>query len=117
MKQITPEAYLRDYPCSVTALACALGELPVDVEDYMERLKEDGYASLETANKYIRANLDIRKRITYKKGERPSLKNLHLKDCAIVCVIGHFLYLEEETYYSFYDNSNDEVVCVWIIKD
>lgn len=115
MRRIEPAKFLKDYPCSLTAVACALGELPEGSEEYIESLKGDGYATLSQANKLIRSNLDIKKSVDYKRGSRPKLKDLHLEGCAVVCVLGHFLYVEDETYYSFYDNTDDDVVSVWIL--
>lgn len=112
MKRIKPPDLLDGVPCSIVAVTCALKGIPEDVPE----LKNDGYATLASANKYIRANLPIRKRIDYKRGERPLLRDLHLKGKAIVCVYGHFLYLDHEEYHSFFDNEADEVVSLWIIK-
>ena len=115
MRRKLPPRYLEDYPCSLTAVACALGELPEGSEEYIESLKGDGYATLSQANKLIRSNLDIKKRVDYKRGSRPKLKDFHLEGCAVVCVLGHYLYVEDETYYSFYDNLMDDVVAVWLL--
>lgn len=113
MHQILPDSRLAGMPCSITAVSCAMGGVfPKDIPE----LREDGYATLASANRYIRKNLDIRKRIDYRRGERPKLKDLHLNGKAIVCVLGHYLYLDGETYYSFFNNENDDVVAVWLIE-
>ena len=62
-------------------------------------------------------NLPIKKRINYKRGERPKLKDLHLLGKAIVCVYGHFVYLDHEAYWSFFNNEEDEVVSLWVIRE
>lgn len=36
---------------------------------------------------------------------------------AAVCVLGHFIYVNGEDYWSFFNNENDPVVCVWYIKE
>lgn len=115
MIQITPSPDLSGYPCSIVAVACALkGEKPKGLEEYLTSLREDGYATLDKANKFIRANLPVKKAIYYKRYERPRLCDLNY-DRALVCVYGHLVYLEEDKYYSFFDNENDEVVKVWIL--
>ena len=115
MKKNIPPSYLNGYPCSVVAVACALGRMPDGVPGYLQKLKADGYAPLNTANRFIRDNLPIRKRIDYRRGQRPKLRDLHLDGKAIVCVYGHLIYLDHESYWSFFDNEKDDVVAVWII--
>lgn len=117
MRQILPASYLSGYPCSVVAVACALGHLPNGVPEYLQKLKTDGYATLNTANRFIRDNLSIRKRIDYRRGQRPILRDLHLDGKAVVCVYGHLIYLDRETYHSFFQNENDDVVAVWIMQE
>ena len=117
MIRITPDGSLVTRPCSYVAVFSALGQKPRAGEpEYWRRLREDGYATLETANKFIRANLSVKRRKDYKRGERPLLRNLHLTGKAVVCVYGHYLYLEGETYHSFFDNEDDEVVSVWELE-
>lgn len=81
-------------------------------------LKEDGYLTLDNMNRYIRKNLPVIKKDYYKRGERPLLKEL-LKDNkkkAIICVRGHYVYADQDRYYSFFDNDEDEVICIWWLK-
>ena len=115
MHRITPLESLSDEPCSVVAVACALNGNAI-TGDYYEKLRNDGYATLDVANKYIRANLPIKKRLNFRRGLRPKLKHLHFAGKAIVCVYGHFLYLDHEEYWSFFDNEDDEVVTIWEIR-
>ena len=117
MKRVSPKPELEGIPCSYVAVACALGGNPSNAEELFTSLKTDGYASLAVANRFIRSNLKIKKCINYKRGERPMLIDLHLDGRAVVCVLGHFLYLDHETYYSFFKNEYDDVVSVWIIKE
>lgn len=109
-----PNEYLRNEPCLVTALYCATGAL--DSPHGYPDLKAGGYATLQSANKWIRENLKVKRRIDYKRGERPKLKDLHLDGRAIVCVLGHYIFLDHELYLSFFDNDEDEVVSVWELK-
>lgn len=117
MTRHDPMNYLHGYPCSVVATACAVGHMPAGTPEYMEKLKSDGYATLNTANRYIRDNLHVAKRTDYKRGQRPKLKDLHLDGKAVVCVYGHLIYLDHEEYWSFFENENDDVVAVWKLKD
>ena len=113
MQQILPEHYLENLPCLIVAVTSALGNRP----DEIPVLKENGYATLKIANTYIRDSLKVNKRINYYRQNRPRLKDLHIDGRAIVCVLGHFLYLDHEFYYSFFDNEEDDVVSVWVLKE
>ena len=113
MERIEPDVSLKKYACSIVAVTCALGHVP----DNLPTLRNNGWATLNVANKFIRAYLPVQKRIDYKRGMRPQLKELHIHGRAIVCVYGHLLYLDHETYYSFFDNQDDEVVVVWLLND
>lgn len=115
MNRITPPQKFEGVPCSIVAVVCAL-KGNVYVGDYVQNLKRDGYATLTVANRFIRANLPIKRRVDFKRGERPLLKDLHFDGTAIVCVLGHYIFLDHEDYWSFFDNEDDEVVTVWEIK-
>ena len=112
MKRKTPGSEYRGLPCSMVAVGCALGGTAQNVP----QLKDDGYATLASMNRYIRANMPVKKQIKYKRGERPKLKDLHLDGRAIVCVLGHYLYLDHEDYWSYFKNSQDDVVSVWVLE-
>ncbi len=113
-----PKGFLHGVPCSIVAVttACDLIKGTTYTENYPE-LKENGWSTLEETNKYLRANLKVKRKTYFKRSERVRLKDLHFKGKAIVCVYGHLIYLENETYYSFFNNENDKVVCVWEISD
>lgn len=112
-----PQSALHGYPCSVVAVASALGRLPDGTPEYLQKLKADGYATLQIANRFIRDNLPVKKRTDYKRGQRPKLKDLHLDGQALVCVYGHMIYLDHESYWSFFANEEDDVVTVWLLKE
>lgn len=115
MKRIVPSDKLQGVPCSLVAVACALG---VDTPPAESRPKlKDGYASLDEMNKYVRANLAVRKRVNFKRGNRPLLRELKPGTRAVVCVRGHFLYHDGRDYHSFLWNGGDEVVTVWYLKE
>ena len=114
MERKLPNSNLYHIPCLITALYCAT-KSPDNLHG-RPVLKPDGYATLTSANKWIRENLPIKKRTDFKRGERPKLKDLHFAGKAVVCVLGHYIYLEQETYWSFFDNENDDVVTIWELK-
>lgn len=114
MKRVKPSERLRGIPCSMVAVACALG---VETPPGGMVLSDGQYGSLNNMNTYVRRYLPVKRQTKYRRGERPKLKELHLDGKAIVCVLGHFLYLDHETYWSFFRNSDDPVVCVWELKE
>lgn len=117
-------------PCSICAVKTAIALsmwFPWDPEVDDVRLfkmpeginiKSDGYVTLKDMNSLVRKNFVVKKRLTFKRGERPTLKDF-IRDnphkTAIVCCLGHYLYLQEGTYYSFFNNDNDDVVSVWLL--
>lgn len=115
MKRIQPNDNYRDIPCSVVSIGCAMGlDKPLD-SLFSSKLHSDGYLSLDGMDALIRANMGVKKRIKYKRGERPCLRDFcHGFDGnAIVCVSGHFVYVSGGNYYSFFWNGDDEVISVW----
>lgn len=121
MKRIAPDNRLVNYPCCIVAVSTVLGfdnasNRAAQSRTWFPQMDASGYVTLSEANRFIRANLNVRKRMDFKRGSRPLLKDLNLNGKAIVCVLGHYLYLNHETYYSFFDNENDEVVAVWELK-
>lgn len=116
-----PHPKFNGYPCSYVGTGCAYENI------YGEQfphplppgLKGDGYATLETENKYLRSIMPVRKKQYFKRGERPLLKDFlkENKEPCCICVYGHFLYACGQDYWSFFDNDNDEIVCIWYIKE
>lgn len=112
MKRNIPGSEYRGLPCSMVAVGCAKGGTPMDLPD----LKNDGYATLAAMNKFVRANLGVKRQVKFRRGERPKLKDLHFDGRAIVCVLGHYLYLDHEDYWSFFKNGQDDVVALWELE-
>ena len=110
MQRITPPPVYNGVPCLLVATGCALGHPP---DGLLADLHADGYAPLAVANKFIRNLLPVRRRRDFKRGERPTLNRLNFDGKAIVCVLGHYVYLDGDTYYSFFDNQEDDVVAMW----
>lgn len=110
-----PSGRLYNTPSLVIAVDLALGiiESPHD----WPKIRRDGYASLNAANTWIRENLPVKRRRDYRRGERPKLKDLRLDGMAIVCVLGHYIFLDHEVYWDFFDNDEDDVVTVWELDE
>lgn len=118
MKRITPKDFYLDLPCSVVSIGCASETLHGSF-DYgkIKAFSEiasanDNYATLRSVNEQVRKFFNVKKYTYYTRAERRTLKEFSGIN-AIVCVVGHFIYLHGNEYYSFFDNENDKVVAVW----
>ena len=120
MKRITTDDIYKGLPCSVVSVGCALG-----IDDifrlsdlFSGDLHEDGYLSLDGMNRLIRANMGVKKAESYRRGERPALRDWaheHTGQRAIICLLGHFIYFDGRDYHSFFENDDDPVVKVWYL--
>lgn len=119
MKRILPDDVFRKLPCSVVAVGCALKLTDKDAVNGLKspKLHEDGYLSLNDMNTLIRANLSVVKRENYRRGERPILRDFchGFGGRAVVCLEGHYIYVEGGNYYSFFLNGDCKVVAVWYL--
>jgi len=117
--RISPDNKYIGLPCSYVGTGCAYENVfkkPFAVP-MIENLKDDGWSTLENTNKYVRSVLPIKKKIYYKRSERFKLKEfLKTNDVkCLVCVYGHFIYVDSSDYWSFFDNEEDDVVCIWYL--
>lgn len=124
MNRKQPSLDYLNTPCLSVAIGSALNTSGVSYKTSYD----NGYTTLNDANELIREteNIYVIKRFQFKRGERPLLNelkdyfNMNNISCskAIVCVTGHYLYydLDNDTYYSFFDNDTDEVINVWSIE-
>ena len=120
MKRIIPNDIYRGLPCSMVAVGSAKGETQRRKLQRPEGLRADGYLSLSNMTKYIKENLDVAKKETFKRGERPKLRDwvhANIGKKAVVCCLGHFVYVDGRDYYSYFYNGGDDVVCTWILKE
>ena len=119
MKRKNPSGEYYNLPCSVVTVGCALRDC-AEAKRLAKELKlnyhDDGYLSLAEMNKLVRACLPVEKKVVYKRGERPLLRDFDKRSRAVVCALGHYVYWEYGNYYSFFNNDNDEVVCAWFLK-
>lgn len=114
IKRRDPDKMFYDLPCAVVAVGTAIGKMPPKPE----ALRQDGYLTLVGMDKYCRSQVSVKGKVQYKRGCRPTLREFleENKRKAIVCVLGHFLYADRNTYWSFLRNANDQVVAVWYLE-
>lgn len=117
--RISPNKIYDGYPCSIVSVGCAVEARGGRLTDIPEGLKNNGYLKLEDMNRYIRALLPIQKKEYFKRGERTVLIDFLKRNTrkAVVCLRGHYVYVDGADYWSFFKNEYDEVICVWWIKE
>lgn len=115
-----PDQKFSGLPCSVVGTGTAYEYMTGDYFSTSPRnlprgLKSDGYLTLEAEDKYIRQFLTVKRKVYVKRDDRITLSEFlkdHKEPCGI-CVLGHFLFAANGDYWSFFDNDQDKVVCVW----
>jgi hypothetical protein len=114
-----PPKHFQSLPCSIVAITSAKKDLNIYTETiFPKELREDGYLDLNVMNKLVRANLPVKKKQYFKKTERISLEDflgINEEKC-IVCVYGHYIYVNKANYESFFENEKDKIVCIWFLK-
>ena len=117
--RIEPDNKYCGYPCSMVGTGTAYEYITGNNFNFEspEGIYDDGYLPLENENRYIRKYLKVKKRQYFKRNERfPLSKFLQdYKGAACVCVYGHFLFADNGDYYSFFNNDDDPVVCIWFL--
>ncbi len=120
IKRITPHEKYEGCPCSYVAVGCAYEDINREVFNgqLADELRESGYLTLNGANKYIRQYLSVKKKLYFKRTERFKLREFldKTEDKCIICVLGHYIYANGSTYWSFFDNEDDPVVSIWVLK-
>lgn len=124
MKQLNPyelfkaeEGSLEEMPCSILALGLSLKAFnKTAVDDLDVKIGKDGYCRLNDINKSIRKQFKVKAYKYLKQSERKKLGEYQkFPGRYIVCVKGHYVYAEDDSYYSFFDNSEDEVIAYWLL--
>ena len=119
--RIRPNRKYKGQPCSYVGTGCAYEDIYGSefTDPVPDGLREDGWATLRKLNAYVREHLPVQKQVYYKRNERFKLRDFLKtnKGRAGVCVYGHFIYVKDDTYWSFFVNDNDDVVCIWYIKE
>lgn len=118
--RITPSEKYQGQPCSFVSVGCAFENVTGEVFDRSlpEELRNDGWLTLTNMNTFIRSALPVTKKVYYKRTERKTLSEFLSgnESRCLVCVLGHFIYVSSKDYWSFFDNEDDKVVCVWYIS-
>lgn len=120
--------FLSHQPCSVVALNCALryfgrinGNECDTLTEYVSYRESDGYCSLANMKKAVKSLFPKSKFIYFKGNERDTLDEVQgfyggfSNRQAIVCVLGHYIFLNGHDYYSYFFNNEDKVVAIWFI--
>lgn len=111
-----------DLPCGYVALSEAVKNkivMPIELDQLYDKFptNADGYMNLKTMNAMLRYYIGVRKYEYYKRNERPILHTFKCKGKAVVCVKGHYVFAENDTYYSTFPVDDVEVVAVWHLLD
>lgn len=114
-----PSDKYRGLPCSYVGTGCAYEDITgmVFQEPLPPGLKEDGWLTIDNMNRFIRSLLPVKKKTYFKRGERMKLCDFlatNIERCG-VCVYGHFIYVRGHDYWSFFNNENDDIVCIWFL--
>lgn len=118
--QITPNERFNNTPCSMVALYYAYKNIynqRIAVEEII-RTRPDGYLALAKMNNYINMFFKVKKAQQYGKDKRFSLSEFlktNDKKC-VVCVLGHYIYVDGKNYFSFFDNLHDKIVKIWYLE-
>ena len=118
--QITPSERFNGTPCSMVALYYAYKNIynqRIAVEEII-RTRPDGYLALSKMNNYINMFFKVKKAQQYGKDKRFSLNEFlktNDKKC-VVCLLGHYIYVDGKNYFSFFDNEKDKVVKIWYVE-
>ena len=115
-----PSANLYNTPCSIVALDTAYRDIYNEfiAIDEIVRTRPDGYLALSKMQVYIKLLFKVKKSIQYTKKDRFKLKEFlqnNDKKC-IICLLGHYIYVDGKNYYSFFQNLEDEVVKIWYVE-
>ena len=105
MNRINIKPNLYDMPCGLTALYYATNGFG------------NGYISLDQMKKLTELYLSNHN-VKYKyfsKKDRKRLCDFDWTGKYIICVLGHYVYMENNIYFSAFDNDNDLIVAYWRI--
>jgi len=128
LERVTPPEMIEGLPCSVVACCCAFVAHGMDIREAVKKVrtavkdldihfKGDGWLTLDQMNKLVRTLFAVRRRRDFRRGERPTLSGLCSGNYdALVCVLGHFVYLRGCKYWSYFDNKGQEVVAIWELE-
>lgn len=124
--KVAADQFLSTQPCSVVALNCALKDFVLieEPKKFDDELKcwTFGYLKLNDFHKVIKKYFPKVKKHIFEKQNRETLfdadyhYDAFVLAKAIACVKGHYIYVNNDTYYSYFNNDNDELVAVWFLN-
>lgn len=118
--QIIPNERFNGIACSKVALYYAYKDIynqKIAVNDIIQT-RPDGYLALSKMNHYINMFFKVKKAQQYGSTKRFSLDEFlktNDKKC-VVCVLGHYIYVDGKNYFSFFDNEKDKIVKIWYVE-
>lgn len=122
--RIAPLSKFVGLPCSYVTVGTAFEDyfsrsFDVEFASVANEVKNDGYLTLDVMTRFIRTYLPVRKKLYFRRDDRIKLVDLLSINGyrACVCVRGHFVYVCGHDYYSFFDNEQDDVICIWYLED
>ena len=119
--RITPNERFNFKPCSIVALYYAYKDIyKVNMSmDDIVKARPDGYLALSKMHTYVNMLFHVSKAEQYGKAKRFPLGEFLLNNDkkAIVCVLGHYVYVDGKNYYSFFNNYGDMVVKIWYLEE
>lgn len=127
MKQLNPwdlfpnsnreQQTLEQQPCSVLAICLAMAAFHKNSgKEITPKYDKAGYCKLKDIDDEIKKHFTVKKYKYFKGNERKKLKDYtKFPGIYIVCVKGHYILASEDVYYSFFDNSEDEVIAFWLL--
>ena len=86
--RITPDPKYAGMPCSYVGTGCAFEDIykKTFTPELPDGLKDDGYLTLDLANRFIRNFLKLRKKQYFKRAERVTLSKFLEKNTEKCCI-------------------------------
>lgn len=116
LKRYDPKEAYSYLPCSLVAMYQVRDLLRLKIEPVSPLTNKEGYATLQAVNKAIKQSFKCKRYVYIAKNKRYTLNDFKENGLFIVCVLGHYLVVENKKYYSFFNNDNDEIVAFWEIE-
>ena len=119
--QIIPNERFNNMPCSMVALYYAYKNIynqRIAVNEII-KTRPDGYLALAKMNTYINMFFKVKKAQQYGSAKRFTLNEfLQTNDKkAILCLLGHYIYVDGKNYFSFFNNLHDKIVKIWYVEE
>jgi len=111
---VATKGSLEKFPCSILALGLAISKAKLKVDEVGIKVDKNGYCQLRNIDDAIRIHFKVEQYRYYREFTRRKLSDfIEFPGQYIVCVKGHYIYVDGSNYYSFFDNDEDMVVAYW----